>query len=169
MRDRFLDTVEDIVDVLDQLYFYWPDHIEDIWVDRAKSGTQQQLDLFVYNKDKDPYYDKHCRCRCADPIAAPKPHPQIFLCTAGVYPHRDMTAPYWGRIAAADVAGSMNGTGIFLVEHFIYSVGKPLLLCMEAQTEAAHISVGSRRCSRCFCNFSSECFLDVPSNAFRVL
>ena len=132
-------------------------------MDRAKFSTQQQVNIFVYTKD--PYPPGPCRCRCADAVAHPQPYPQILLCTGDGYP--DRPARSWGWISAADVAGSLDGTGVFLVEHFIYSVDKPLLLYMEGQTETAHISVGSRRCSRRFCHFSTECFLDVPSQRLQ--
>jgi len=154
-----IETGADVLQILDQLYFYWPDNIEDIWVDRAKFSTQQQMDIFVYTKD--PYPPRPRRCRCADPIAAPKPHPQILLCTAGGYPERP--APYWGWIAAADVAGSMHATGTHLREHLIYSINKPLLVCMEGQTDTSSTFVGTQRCSKCFCHLHTECcFLENP-------
>ena len=42
MRDRFLDTGEDVVDVLDQLYFYFPDHMEDIVNTLAPDRSQRR-------------------------------------------------------------------------------------------------------------------------------
>jgi hypothetical protein len=64
-RANFLEEFEDVADVLDQFFLYWPDHFEDIWVDRANCkeiwvdrvdrvhGFWRVLDVFVYSKDND--------------------------------------------------------------------------------------------------------------------
>ncbi len=128
-RGDFLSQPSDVADVLDQLYFYWPDNMEDIFADRAKFGTQQPVDILVYNKDKNSYVQNRFalepHCLCADPIAAPTGRPQILLCTAGLYPKDSIPAPYWGWIAAEDVVGSMAATGLVVVEHLLYTVHKP--------------------------------------------
>ena len=174
-RRVYTCTPESVFEILDYLYYFWfterPVGLgKDLFVDRGMFSTSAPMNIWAYRKKTMRKQYEESSCRCVDPVAHPRPAPQIVLLsveseqedvqTGFFKPNRSQFhTDFWRWISVEDLAGCMlDDPGISLYCHYVYTVGQPLLECQGGHTHAEKYYAGRHRCKKCLFHFEEDSF-----------
>ena len=136
-RDILYEAEPAVGAVINQLCLTWPGlwrTEEHVLVDPSKRSLLQKVHVWVYRHKPTtlPRREFIGLCQCGGPQAHATTDPQIVLLEIGQW-----ETEFFRWLSPADLAdGALDQNDLCLVEHYMCSVGEPMLVCKEGRMQS---------------------------------